>query len=99
MSLAFKLVISSHDIHKNDVSERNVCYLSICKEGPLALHRHPSHCKFFSRVVFLVVLLVLYHPILSNYLNKYLKCAACFYVKPPAEFSKNQKRRGGANLV
>ena len=31
----FKLVISSHNIHKNNVSERNVCYLLICKEGSL----------------------------------------------------------------
>ena len=45
------LVISSHHTHKNDVYERNVCYLLICKEVPLALHRHPSQCKFFPGAV------------------------------------------------
>ena len=46
-SLSF-LFISTH---KNDVFERNVCYLWIFKEGSLALQRNPSHCKFFPRAV------------------------------------------------
>ena len=32
VSLTLKLVIPSHDTYKNGVSEKNVCYLSICKE-------------------------------------------------------------------
>ena len=67
-------VISSHE-HKQKqyISERNVCYLLICKEGPLALHIHLSHCKIFLRLQFLVVLYVLYNSlILSSCMNKYL---------------------------
>ena len=51
MIIALKLVISSHDTHKNDVSERTVCYLSICNKGEIAFHIHCCHCKFFSRAV------------------------------------------------
>ena len=73
MSLALKLGIPSHDTHKNKVSERNMCYLLICKEGPLALHRHPSHYEFFlGAVISSCVACVIYYPILLNYLTKYL---------------------------
>ena len=72
MSRVLQLVISPHYTNKNIVSERNACYLPICKET-LTPHRNSSHCKFFPRaVVSSCVACVIYHSILSNYMNKYL---------------------------
>ena len=47
VSFALKLVIPSHDTHKNDVSEGNVRYLSICKEDPLALQLTSQFLRIF----------------------------------------------------